>query len=99
MCCNKVIRIFEQLLLGERINQSRDSVCSDESQYKTTDAFNQRMSPFQQDTDFENPVDTGFVHVATPATVTRRVLFRPAISSTGPRLSMPENASRRCGSK
>jgi hypothetical protein len=37
-------------------------LCADEGQYKAADALDQRMSPFQQDTDLKNLMDTAFVH-------------------------------------
>ena len=39
MCCNKVIWIFDQFLLGEGIDQTFDRVCADEGQYKAADAL------------------------------------------------------------
>ena len=62
MSCNKVIWIFDQLLLGELIDETCDGARADEDQYKAADALDQRMSPFQQDTDLKNLVDTALVH-------------------------------------
>ncbi len=47
MRCDKVIRVFDQLALGERIDQTCDGASADEGQYKTADGLDQRMSPFQ----------------------------------------------------
>jgi len=73
MCCNKVIRIFDQLLLSERIDQTRDGVCADEGQYKAADALDQRMSPFQQDTDLKIWwIRRSFIHSSSEPLMQRR---------------------------
>src|ERR1700730_4097006 len=62
MCRDEVVRILDQLVLGQRIDQTCDGACADEGKYQAADALDQRMSPFQQDTDLKKLMDAAFVH-------------------------------------
>ena len=47
MCGDKVIRVFNQFVLGDRINQARDGAGAEEGQRQAADTLDERMSPLQ----------------------------------------------------
>src|SRR5665213_64619 len=59
---DEVVRILDQLLLGERVDQIRNGAGADEGDDKAADALDESVRSFQQDADLENLVDAAFVH-------------------------------------
>ena len=64
MRADKIVRIFDQLVLGECVNPTDDCARAYDGQYQAPYTLDQRVSSLQQDADFKYPMDTAFVHSA-----------------------------------
>ena len=63
---DKVIRVFDQLLLSDLINETYDGARPDHRQCDSTDAFKNRMSTFEQNADLKELMNPTFFHAYGP---------------------------------
>jgi hypothetical protein len=59
---DEIVRVADQLFLGQDIDEVFDRVCADQSQNDSSGAFNQCEGALEEDADLKNLVYSFFVH-------------------------------------
>ena len=62
MCRDEILRILDQLVLGDRVNEVGDGACADESKGDSARAFNQGVSALEEHADLKHLMNSVFVH-------------------------------------
>ncbi len=62
MGSDEIVRVLDQLFLGQHIDEVFDRACADQSKSDTSSAFNHRKGALDQDTQLKNLMNPFFVH-------------------------------------
>jgi len=80
MCGDEIVRVLDQLFLGQHIDEVFDRVCADQSQNDSSSAFNQREGPLEENADLKNLVYSFFVHAGV-VVLSSNIVRRPTTHS------------------
>ena len=77
---DEIVRVLDQLLLGQHIDEVFDRACAEQRQSDSSSAFNQREGPLEENADLKNLVYSFFVHAGV-VVLSSNIVRRPTTHS------------------